>query len=436
MSRVTLFGALLLACLIGSSPLWSTGAAPLKMTAVEAAAQSLPSGGQGVASAGAAQGATRAGLTARPDTEELGSETTVTDTTTETDTTTVTDTTTEFDTTTVTDTSTEVDTTTTTVTDTEPTTVTDTATTTVTDTEPVTNTTTTTVTDTEPVTNTTTTTVTDTEPVTNTTTTTVTDTEPTTVTDTTTDTVTSTPTATDTVTSTTTATDTTTVTSSAAPPGGGGSVVPAGPTAAFTWLPSDPHVGQLVSLLSTSTAGSSALSSYAWQIDGGPVSSGPLARSVTFSTPGSHLVALRVTDAGGRSSLVSSTIPVSSREVTLMQPFPIVHVAGSYSHDGAALRMLSVQAPAGATVVVECSGTGCPARRQRRSVPTGDGAAATIGFAGFERSLPAGLTLKVKVFAEGEIGKLTRLVIRRGKPPARFDTCLEPSGLRATGCPA
>ncbi|MFZ2050873.1 MAG: PKD domain-containing protein [Solirubrobacteraceae bacterium] len=226
------------------------------------------------------------------------------------------------------------------------------------------------------------------------------------------------------------------MTSTASSLGGGGSVVPVGPSAAFTWLPADPHVGQPVSLLSTSTAGSSALFSYAWQIDGGPFSNGPLARSVTFSTPGSHLVALRVTDAGGRSSLVSNTIPVSSREVTLMQPFPVVHVAGSYSHDGATLRMLSVQAPAGATVVVECSGTGCPARRQRRSVPTGDGAAATIGFAGFERSLPAGLTLKVKVFAEGEIGKLTRLVIRRGKPPARSDTCLEPSGLRATGCPA
>jgi hypothetical protein len=429
--RVTLIVGLLLACLVASSPLWSKGAVRLTATpAQDAAAVAPQSSSHDVAAL--APGSTiraEAGV-AKPDVEEGGS--------TETTTTTVTDTTTEFDTTTVTDTSTEVDTTTTTVTDTEPTTVTDTATTTVTDTAPTT------------LTDTTTTTVTDTEPVTDTTTTTVTDTEPTTVTDTatTTDTVTSTPTTTDTVTSTdtatdtttatetVTATDTTTVTSTAASPGGGGSVVSAGPSAAFTWLPVDPHVGQLVSLLSTSTAGSSALSSYAWQIDGGPFSSGPLARSVTFSTPGSHLVALRVTDAGGRSSLVSNTIPVSSREVTLMQPFPIVHVAGSYSHDGAALRMLSVQAPAGATVVVECSGTGCPARRQRRSVPTGDGAAATIGFAGFERSLPAGLTLKVKVFAEGEIGKLTRLVIRRGKPPARSDTCLEPSGLRATGCPA
>jgi hypothetical protein len=427
--RVTLIVGLLLACLIASSPLWSKGATRLTATPAQEAAAIAPQSSSHDVAAFVPRSMTRvdAGL-ATPDTEEGGSTETTTTTVTETTTETATDTTTE--TTTVTETAT--DTTTATETATDTTTATDTATTTTTDT--VTSTTT------VPSTTTTTETLTSTSmvPSTTTTTETVTSTSMVPSTTTTTDTITSTDTATDTTTATetTTATDTTTVTSSVAPPGGGGSVAPTGPTAAFTWLPSDPHVGQPVSLLSTSTAGSSALSSYAWQIDGGPFSTGSLARSVTFSTPGSHLVALRVTDAGGRSSLVSNTIPVSSREVTLMQPFPVVHVAGSYSHDGATLRVLSVQAPAGATVVVECSGTGCPARRQRRSVPTSAGAAATIGFAGFERSLPAGLTLKVKVFAEGEIGKLTRLVIRRGKPPARSDTCLEPSGLRTTGCPA
>ncbi len=421
--RVTLIVGLLLACLVASSPLWSKGAVRLTATPAQDVAAVAPQSSSHDVAALAPGSTTRAEAgVAKPDAEEGGS--------TETTTTTVTDTTTETDTTTVTETSTELATSTTTdtvtSTSTVPTTSTTTETVTSTSTVPTTSTTTETVTSTSTV------------PTTSTTTETVTSTSTVPTTTTTTDTVTSTDTATDTTTATetATATDTTTVTSTASSLGGGGSVVPVGPSAAFTWLPADPHVGQPVSLLSTSTAGSSALFSYAWQIDGGPFSNGPLARSVTFSTPGSHLVALRVTDAGGRSSLVSNTIPVSSREVTLMQPFPVVHVAGSYSHDGATLRMLSVQAPAGATVVVECSGTGCPARRQRRSVPTGDGAAATIGFAGFERSLPAGLTLKVKVFAEGEIGKLTRLVIRRGKPPARSDTCLEPSGLRATGCPA
>ena len=157
---------------------------------------------------------------------------------------------------------------------------------------------------------------------------------------------------------------------------------------------------------------------------------------MTFTTPGDHVVALRVTDARGRSSLASNTIPVASREVTLMQPFPVVRVAGGYSHGGATLRMLRVQAPAGATVVVECSGAGCPARRQQRRVTSSNDGESTVGFGAFERFLPAGLTLKVKVFADGEIGKLTRLLIRRGKPPVRSDTCLEESGLHAMSCPA
>lgn len=413
--RVTLIVGLLLACLTASSPLWSKGATRLTATPAQEAAAVAPQSSSRELAAFVPGGSTQADAgVANPDAEEGGSTETTTTTVTETVTETATDTTTATETTTVTETATDT------------TTATETATDTTTATETTTTTDTVTSTTTVPSTTTTTDTVTSTSTVPSTTTTT----------DTVTSTDTAAPTDTTTATETTTATDTTTVTSTVASPGGGGSVVPTGPSAAFTWLPVDPHVGQQVSLLSTSTVGSSALSSYAWQIDGGPFSIGPLARSVTFSTPGGHLVALRVTDAGGRSSLVSNTIPVSSREVTLMQPFPVVHVAGSYSHNGATLRMLSVQAPAGATVVVECSGTGCPARRLRRSVPASAGAAATIGFAGFERSLPAGLTLKVKVFAEGEIGKLTRLVIRRGKPPARSDTCLEPTGLRATDCPA
>lgn len=118
-----------------------------------------------------------------------------------------------------------------------------------------------------------------------------------------------------------------------------------------------------------------------------------------------------------------------------MQPFPVVHIAGAYSRFGVTLQTLSVQAPVGATIVVRCSGGRCPVHRQRRLAPANKSGVATVSFRRFERTLPAGLVLKVEIFEGGKIGKLTRLAIRRGKPPARFDACLDPTGTHVVSCP-
>jgi hypothetical protein len=393
-SRVIFFAALLLACFIASSPLWSKGASSWKASPLLDAART------GVAS-------TDVRVTPASDVSPADEPGEPTTTVTETITETATDTTTATETTTLTETATV----TSTAIDTSTATATATVTSTATDTSTVTDTTT------------------STETATNTVTSTATETSTATDTATTTQTVT----ATDTAVPTSTASTTSTTSSQA----GSGSAEGAqtGPAASFTWLPSHPHVGQSVSLLSTSTPGSSALSGYAWQVDGSPFNAGPVAISLTFATPGDHAVSLRVTDGDGRSSVASQTIPVSSREVTLMQPFPVVHVAGSFSHAGATLRMLSVQAPAGATVLVKCAGAGCPAHRQRMLVRGSTSGETTVQLQRFERLLPAGLRLRIEVFEEGEIGKLTQLRIRRGRPPARSDTCLDAPDLHAVSCP-
>jgi hypothetical protein len=122
----------------------------------------------------------------------------------------------------------------------------------------------------------------------------------------------------------------------------------------------------------------------------------------------------------------------------LMEPFPVVRIVGSYDSFGARISLLSVQAPIGATVRVTCHGGGCRTRSQRLIVATashGGGRTSTITFHRFERLLRVGAVLEVWVSRSGAIGKFTRLHIRRGKPVARLDLCLDPGGTHPMVCP-
>ena len=156
----------------------------------------------------------------------------------------------------------------------------------------------------------------------------------------------------------------------------------------------------------------------------------------SFSTPGDHLVRLRVTDANGLSSVATETIPVTSPVLPLMQPFPIGADPDDRYRCGVRLRLLAVQAPAGARITVKCSGRGCPVRSQGPMTASSKAQAASVQFRKFERLLPAGVVLEVRVFKPGETGKYTRFAIRRGRLPSRLDTCLGPAGGRPIGCPS
>jgi hypothetical protein len=216
---------------------------------------------------------------------------------------------------------------------------------------------------------------------------------------------------------------------------------PQPPRASFTWFPSAPTVGETVTLVSSSTDSSSPITAFAWALAGnGPFRAGQPLITTSFSTPGAHVVRLRVSDANGLSSVATETIPVARAPLTLMQPFPIVRIAGSETSNGVRLTTLTVQAPPGARVTVSCQGRGCPARSESRvavsRVRNRVAGTVLISFRRFEHALRAKAILSIRVSKPGEIGKYTRFIVRRGQLPERLDTCLDPGGFKPMGCPS
>lgn len=148
---------------------------------------------------------------------------------------------------------------------------------------------------------------------------------------------------------------------------------------------------------------------------------------------------LDVTDASGASSTVAETIAVSAAPVPLMQPFPVVRMAGSYDSTGAKISLLAVLAPVGAKVAITCHGPHCPAKAQAFLATAGAKSKAgtvLVTFRRFERQLQAGVKLAIWVSKHGEIGKFTRFEIHRGKSPSRVDECLNPAATTPIVCPS
>ncbi len=135
-------------------------------------------------------------------------------------------------------------------------------------------------------------------------------------------------------------------------------------------------------------------------------------------------------------STATTTTAAAPPAVLLIQPFPIVRIAGADTVRGARLKLLSVQAPAAARITVWCRGHGCPAKPESRIAAVGRAGVVTVEFKRFERTLLAGAVLKVRVSEPGEIGKYTRFQIRHGRLPERLDMCLNPAGVKPIACPS
>jgi immunoglobulin I-set domain protein/PKD domain-containing protein len=224
------------------------------------------------------------------------------------------------------------------------------------------------------------------------------------------------------------------------PPAASTSVVPAGsPKASFAWFPLSPRAGEAVSLVSSSTDPTGAITAFAWDQTGvGAFTPGGPVLTTSFSSPGNHVVHLRVTDAGGLSSVVAETITVRPRQLFLMQPFPIVRIAGFDTSFGAQLSLLTTQAPVGARITLVCRGRGCPVKQEIRVVVSARrrGASVLVAFKRFERALPAGTVLQIRIWKAGQIGKYTSFTVRRHKLPVRVDACLDPADSKPIACPA
>jgi hypothetical protein len=210
------------------------------------------------------------------------------------------------------------------------------------------------------------------------------------------------------------------------------------PLASFTWFPPMPETGEAVSLVSSSTDATSPITAFAWALtSAGAFQDGGSVLGTSFSTPGAHVVRLRVTNAAGLASVATETIDVVGHITPLMQPFPVVRIAGSYDAAGVKLRLVRVQQmPAGARVTVRCKGRGCPLKSASRLAISTKQGVAPIELRRFERPLPAGVTLEILISKPGEIGKYTRVKVRRAKPPERTDTCLNPAGTQPLVCPS
>jgi hypothetical protein len=220
-----------------------------------------------------------------------------------------------------------------------------------------------------------------------------------------------------------------------------GPPTPPPPAASFSWFPASPRAGEPVSLVSSSTDAFSPITGFAWSLSSGaPFVAGKPVLATSFATPGNHVVRLQVTDAEGRSGVATETVPVSPLPLTLMQPFPIVRFAGSQTSYGARLKLLTVQAPIGASVQVKCVGRGCKTKSESRIVAASTKSkavsrAVTLSFARFERALRAGVTLQVRVTMSGQIGKFTSFTVRRGKLPVRKDQCVLTTSSKPFPCP-
>ncbi len=210
------------------------------------------------------------------------------------------------------------------------------------------------------------------------------------------------------------------------------------PLASFKWFPPAPQTGEPVSLVSSSTDAASPITGFAWALtNAGPFQSAGAVLVTSFSTPGGHLVRLRVTNARGLSSVATETINVVGPTASLMQPFPVVRIVGNNTASGVRLVLLKVQQlPAGARITVRCRGHGCPLKLARRVAVLKRRGVSPVEFRGFERFLRFGVTLEILVWKPGIIGDYTRFAVRRGKLPERVDMCLDPAGVRPLVCPS
>jgi hypothetical protein len=113
----------------------------------------------------------------------------------------------------------------------------------------------------------------------------------------------------------------------------------------------------------------------------------------------------------------------------LLRPFPVVRIRGYFVRGGARITLLSVKGPSSARISARCFGHGCPRRALTRR-----GAKARLH--PFERFLPAGTVLQVRVTSATSIGKYVSFRIRARRAPLRSDRCLMPGGSKPVGCPA
>jgi hypothetical protein len=132
-----------------------------------------------------------------------------------------------------------------------------------------------------------------------------------------------------------------------------------------------------------------------------------------------------------RTSFAEPVAPIVSltARATMLRPFPVVRIRGYFQPGGVRVTLLSVNGPRSAHITARCVGQGCPVR-------TLSLASAPARLRPFERFLPAGTVLQVRVTRDGRIGKYASFLIRARSAPLRRDLCLMPGRSKPAACPA
>ncbi len=122
------------------------------------------------------------------------------------------------------------------------------------------------------------------------------------------------------------------------------------------------------------------------------------------------------------------TTPAPDTSLKFIAPFPVVRISGRFTRDRTKLTRVTVNAPRGARIGVDCKGRGCPYRRKAIAVKL-------VRVRALQRSYRPGATIEIRVTQPQKIGKYTHVRTRRGKPPVRLDRCLMPGSTRPVKCP-
>jgi hypothetical protein len=150
---------------------------------------------------------------------------------------------------------------------------------------------------------------------------------------------------------------------------------------------------------------------------------------------GSYTVKLLVSDRDGASAVATATIHVRERPPEPIAPFPLVNMVAAISDRGTEIHALVVRAPRGARIRIRCHGRGCPFRKLSRIASPR--ASRLVHIRRFEGHLLRPATVvQIWVTKPGKVGKYTRFVIRKGRPPKRVDRCLMPGSRRPVRCPS
>ena len=156
----------------------------------------------------------------------------------------------------------------------------------------------------------------------------------------------------------------------------------------------------------------------------------------TYSIPGdSGQTCVDVTPTGLDQGTFTSggqtgpgTTPAPDTSLKLIDPFPVVRISGRFTRNGTKLTRVTVNAPRGARIRLDCKGRGCPYSRKAIAVKL-------VRVRALQRNYRPGATIEIRVTQPRKVGKYTRVKTRRGKAPLRIDRCLMAGSTRPVRCP-